>query len=177
MSDRNTYHSSHSPVKDRQKLGHPGGSKSQSVSSNSEETIEWTPVHLRDSIQMTKERRSSDEATHGASHLMHLRDSVSIAHSSESSRLLLSARHIAADTESLSYGTLEQMQVQHERLDTARRSVSKVTDLSNSVRGYVQSIESWSQRRVLLLWSIMIILFLLNVALLTRLILNSGNLL
>lgn len=177
MSDRSTYQTSHAGDKERHRLGHPGGSKSHSVSNSSEETVDWIPAHLRDSVQMTKDRRSSDEAAHGASHLMNLRDSVSIAHGSETSRLLMSARHTAAETESLSYGTLEHMQVQHEKIDTARASVAKMENLSSSVREYLRSIESWSQRRVLLLRVLMILLFIINVALLTRLILNDGNLL
>ena len=177
MSDRTAYQPFQATEKERHRLGHPGGSKSHSVSNTSEEAEDWIPAHLRDSVQLTKNRRSSDEAAHGASHLMNLRDSVSIAHGSETSRLLMSARHTAADTESLSYGTLEHMQAQHEKIDTTRDSVERMAALSGSVREHLRSIESWSQRRVALLWVLIILLFVANVALLTRLILNNGNLL
>lgn len=176
MSDRNTHLSMHAIEKEKHREGHPGGSKSHSVSSKPE-TVEWIPAQIRDSVQVIKDRRSSDEAAHGASHLMTLRDSVSVAHGSETSRLLMSARHSAAETESLSYGTLKHLHLQHEKLDTARASVEKMEGLTSSIRDYLRSIESWSQRRIALLWAVMILLFVTNIALLTRLILNDGNLL
>ena len=94
----------------------------------------------------------------------------------ESTQLLIHSRLLAKDAEAVSYESIQHMSRQRELLEEAQSHVSSNAALSERIQKTLREIESWSQKRVCLLWTAMILLFILNVALVLRLLTNEGDL-
>lgn len=95
---------------------------------------------------------------------------------SESTQLLLHSRLLAKDAEAVSYESIQHMSRQRELLEGAQSHVRSNAALSERIQRTLREIESWSQKRICLLWTAMILLFIANVALVVRLITNEGDL-
>jgi Snare region anchored in the vesicle membrane C-terminus len=122
------------------------------------------------------------------SHLLHSRDSVGIAKDrldhhhhkhppNEMTRLLEDSNLIANDTITIGYNSIEHMESQKEVLDRSRRNVESTSSMSDRVSVLLNDIEMWSQARVVYLYTVMVLLFIVNVGVVYRLVTNEGNLL
>jgi hypothetical protein len=97
-------------------------------------------------------------------------------HPSEQERLLLNARYLALENESISYGSVEHIFQQKEKLDISTTNVNETATLTQTIKTYIERIKTASQQRVVVLWIVMLVLFLANIFVFIRLCLHHGNL-
>lgn len=96
---------------------------------------------------------------------------------SEMTELLIESNAMAEESIKVGYDSILHMGIQKERIKRSHANVENTQGLTERVKLLLGSIEAWSQRRICILYTVMVVLFVTNCALALRLIFHDGSLL